>query len=224
MLSFFLQKIASLLPRRYRGGMEVAPSSAVVSGILQFLLCLGLFIYRYLHFAGGNVFGGTKVALKATEIGGETALMGSGLFVLAAYMLQPLTMVMVYFTLEGMVRFLAAGVTGEIIPTLPLGALALLQDRLSGVRSERALGARVADQMEAVNSPDIKLRIRSCRQKPAWDQRITIFYQDELYEVAGNETGASPRRFVYLLRPKPPNKVVRGTCHYNPNEALSTRR
>ena len=86
-----------------------------------------------------------------------------------------------------------------------------------------ALGARVTDKVEPVESADVKLRIHSCRQKTDWDQRITIFYNEQLYEVAGTETGAAPRRYIYLLRPKPANKIVRGTYHYSPNEALSCR-
>jgi hypothetical protein len=84
-----------------------------------------------------------------------------------------------------------------------------------------ALGVRVADEVEPVQSEDVKLRVRSCRQKPDWDQRITIFYNEQLYEIAGTEKGTAPRRYVYLLRPKPASKIVRGTYHYSPTEALS---
>ena len=30
-----------------------------------------------------------------------------------------------------------------------------------------------------------------------------------------------PRRFVYLLRPIPPNKLIRGLHRYDPNEELN---
>ena len=223
MLSFLLQVFTSFLLKRHRGRVEASVSSVVVSGLTQFLICLGLFIYRFLHYADGQVFGGSRAALKAAELGGETAVMGSGTFVLAAYMIQPVTILLVYLILEGLVRFLAASITGETAPNFVLAIVSMIHSRVAGTASELAMGARVADQVEALNSDDVKLRIRSCRQKPEWDQRVTIFYNDQLYEVAGNETGGAPRRFVYLLRLKPANKVVRGTYHYSPTEVLARR-
>lgn len=188
---------------------------------MQFVACVGLLIYRYLHFGVDQVFGGTQVALKAAEQGGETAIMGSGVFILAAYLLQPGTIFLMYLALEGAVRLIAANTAGEVVPNAILAVVAWVQGKLSSTASEVAMGARVIDEVEIINSGDVKLRIRACRPKPAWDQRITIFYNDELYELAGTEKGTSPRRYVYLLRPKPASKIVRGTYHYTPNEALT---
>lgn len=221
MLTFVLGQIASLFPSRYRRWIQIAPSSAVVSGVLQFLTFLSLFIYRYLVFARSEVFGGVKAGLTAMERGGETALAGSGIFVLMEYMIQPLTFVLVYFTFEGLVRGVAAFVGSEIVPSLPLALMAWAHRKLDDFRAEKALGPRVPDEVEAIESDDVQLRIRSCRAKSTWDDRLTIFYLDGLYEVAGEERADPPRRFVYLLRLKPANKLVRGTYHYDPSEVLS---
>src|SRR5579862_3681311 len=126
MLSFLLQVFSSLLPRRYRGRVGASVASAVVSGLTQFLVCLGLFIYRFLYFANGQVFGGSRVMLKAAELGGETAVMGSGTFELAAYMIQPVTILLVYLILEGLVRFLAASITGETVPNVVLAIVSMI--------------------------------------------------------------------------------------------------
>src|SRR5690349_6740104 len=158
MLSFLLGIAASVLPTRYRGSISVNSMFSVVSGLSQSLLCFGFLLSRYLHFASGHVFGGTQVALKATEIGGETALMGSGILTLAEYMLQPLTVALAYFTVEGIVRVLAATVSGETVPSLPLAAFAWLHGKIDNASSEAALGQRVADEVELVDSSDIKLR------------------------------------------------------------------
>jgi hypothetical protein len=223
MVALLVQQVASLLPRRYRGSIEVTASAATTSGLVQFVVCLGLFIYRYLHFSPGQVFGGTQVTMKAAENGGETVIMGSGIFILAIYMLQPVTILLAYLTLEGAVRLLAANTTGEVVPNLILTGASFIQGKLGSKVSELAMGARVADQVEAVQSDDVKLRISSCRQKLEWDQRITIFYNEQLYELAGTEKGTAPRRYVYLLRPKPRSKIVRGTYHYSPMETISSR-
>lgn len=219
-LLVIIGKFASLLPQRYRGWIQIHASSALVSGTTQLLLCLAILIYRYLAFAHDRLFGGVTVALKAGERGGETAIMGSGIFVLAEYMIQPLTIVLVYFLFEGLVRGTAALVSGEIVPTLPLATIAWMHGKLEKVRAEMALGRRVSDEVECVESLDIKLRIKSCRPKTSWDDRITVFYNEELYEVAEEQLGDPPRRFVYLLRFKPANKLVRGTYHYEPDEVL----
>jgi hypothetical protein len=107
-----------------------------------------------------------------------------------------------------------------MLPTLPLALVAAVDQKLSEQRAELSLGRRLPDEIGVVNSTDIKLRIRSCCPNGSWDERITIFYRDNLYEVAGREDGQSPRKFVYTLRSKPGNKVVRGSCHYDPNEVV----
>lgn len=179
-----------------------------------------MFIYRYLSFARSEVFGGTTVVLKAMEVGGDTALAGSGIFVLMEYMISPLTLALVYFALEGIIRSVAAFVSGEIVPTMPLAVVAWLHERMDETRAERSLGELVPDEIEIVRSPDIKLCIHSCRPKESWDHLMTIFYKDEMYEVAEASRGHSPRQFVYFLRHKPHSKIVRGTHHYDPNEVL----
>ncbi|MBV9073131.1 MAG: hypothetical protein JOZ10_05810 [Acidobacteria bacterium] len=220
MFSALAQVPATLLPRRYRNNFEVSSSSASISGIAQFLLCLGVFISRYLHFSSARLFGGSQVALKAAEVGGETAVMGSGLFVLAAYLLQPATILLIFLSVEGAVRLIAANTTQEVVPNSFLAAAAWLQGRLAHSTSELAMGKRVPDEIEALESDDVKLRIRSCRPKPSWNPRTTIFFNDQLYELAGTETGPGARPFIFLLRIKPANKLVRGTYHYSPSDPM----
>jgi len=220
MLLFILGKFASLLPQRYRLWIQIDAPAAFASGITQTILCLGLFIYRYLVFVQNNVFGGTTIELKAMQVGGETALSCSGLFVLAEYIIQPLTVVLMYFAFEGVVRGTAAFVTREFVPTLPLEVMGWIHGKIEQIIAERKLGKRVPDEVEVVDSPEIKLRIHSCRPKHNWDHRITVFYGDELYEIAEQQEAEPPRRFVYLLRRKPENKLVRGAHHYSPDEVL----
>ena len=68
--------------------------------------------------------------MKAAESGGETVIMGSGIFILAIYMLQPVTILLAYLTLEGAVRLLAANTTGEVVPNLILTGASLIQGKL----------------------------------------------------------------------------------------------
>lgn len=97
-------------------------------------------------------------------------------------MLRPLTIALAYFAVEGVVRGLAAFISGEVLPKLPLALVAAVHPKPSEQRAELSLGRRTPDEIEVVHSPDIKLRIRSCRPKSSWDERITIFGRDHLYE------------------------------------------
>ena len=213
--------IASFLPQRYRPAISVTAPAATIAGTAQLLFCLGALLHRYLTFTHDHLFADMHVMMKAAQIGGEAAVMGSGLFVLMEYLIQPLTIVLCYFAFEGVVRLVAATITQEIVPTLPLYLVLLLQQKLHGIRHERALGERIIDEVRFVESSPCNLRIASCRPKEGWNKLITIAYQDELYEVAAAQEGNPPRPFVYLLRRKPDHKVIRGIHHYDPQEALA---
>jgi hypothetical protein len=216
--------IASFLPQRYRPAISVSVPAAGISGAAQLLFCLGALIYRYFSFFHQRLFADTNLILKAGQIGGESAVMGSGLLLLLEYLLQPLTMVLCYFAFEGVVRLVAAVVTDEVFPTLPLHLALRLQQKLHSLHHERVLGERIIDQVSFVETSTCNLRIASCRPKEGWNKLITVAYQDELYEVAAAQEGNPPRPFVYLLRRKPGHKVIRGIHHYDPEEALAGAR
>jgi hypothetical protein len=195
---------------------------ALVSGILQVAACAALIALRYpvsvRHALAGE--GMTQAQLAAAEKGGETAVMGFGLVLLVAYLVHPLTLVLDYFCLEGSVRAMAALVTGEVVPTLPLVGAAWALERTQAAAAEKALGPRVVDLVQPGDGSQYDLLIASCRPKQGWDHLMTVSYQEKLYEITRHEEGAPPRRFLYHLRMKPASKVVRGLYHYDPAEVL----
>jgi hypothetical protein len=213
----------SLLPRRYRarlGGDFVSTQGAAVSGVIQLIVCLGMLGYRYVLYANQRLFAvPDKVVLGAAEQGGETAVMGMGLFILVEYIFQPITLVIIYFAFEGFIRGTAALVTGEIVPTLPLQVAAWLHGRGEDHYHEHQLGPRVVDEVKPGVAGDYDLVIESCRPKP-WNKSHTVRYNDELYELMHEIIGEPPRRFVYVLRKMPPGKLVRGLYDYEPEETL----
>ncbi|MGH9788978.1 MAG: hypothetical protein ACRD4U_09785, partial [Candidatus Acidiferrales bacterium] len=124
----------ALLPQRYRRWVESRGGShftaaAVASGLLQFLGCLGAFIGRYFLFRQQRM---DQWAADVMAKGGEDLFAASGvqhtmgLATTMEYLIQPLTLVLLYFTFEGAVRLLAALVTGEVVGTLPLQGVAWL--------------------------------------------------------------------------------------------------
>jgi hypothetical protein len=136
------------------------------------------------------------------------------------YMILPVTLLLIYFLIEGLVRFSAALVTGEVVGTMPLHLVAWARARVRQMAAERALGPVVADEVQAGEGHDCVLRVLSCRPKEGWNHLMTVSYNDVLYEVASQQAGTPPRRYVYLLRFKPEHKVVRGLHLYDPEEVL----
>jgi hypothetical protein len=136
------------------------------------------------------------------------------------YVFTPTALVLSYLIVEGVIRLLVGLVTGEAIGLFVLYPFAWAHAALTGWKAERALGPLLADRVERGDGKEFDLRILSCRPKRHWDRLMTISYEEVFYEVAGQEEGRPPRRFVYLLRRMPEHKVVRGIHHYDPNEPL----
>jgi hypothetical protein len=217
--------VLAFLPEKYRHVFtqdgEFLARGAFLGGGLEMLAFLGLLIHRYFIFANhwlNNVPG--TVVNSGMQTAGETSLMGLGAFVLLGYVLQPLTIVVIYFVAEGAVRIVAAGLSGEIVPSLPLALFALLHSKVQAQREEAQLGPRVIDQVENAVEQAGNLRIASCRPKPDWDDLVTISYQQMLYEVAGRELGPKPRPYIYFLRQRPEYKLIRALRPYHPSEVL----
>lgn len=188
-MSFLLSIFLSLLPRRYRvrlsvyAGMDLR-NGALVSGVIEGLVCLVIFIGRYLGFIQAKVGAMVEQAIAKGQEGVlavPAVQYGMGYVSMVEYFLHPLTWVLLYFAVEGTVRAVAAATTEETIGTLPLHILAWADERVGEWRMERALGPRVADIVEAVYSPDYDLRIFTCRPKPAWDRLMTVEYEDVYY-------------------------------------------
>ncbi len=224
---FPLAMALSFLPASWRRKLVRVDASdlrtpALISGILQIAACAALIALRYPAFVRNamGAEGMERAQLGAMEKGGETAVMGFGLVLLAAYLVHPVTLLLDYFCLEGVVRALAAFVTGEAVPTLPLVGAAWALGRTQAAAAEKALGPRIVDLVQTGDGSLYNLLIASCRIKEGWDRLMTVSYQEKLYEVTHHEEGPPPRRFLYHLRLKPEGKVVRGLYHYDPAEAL----
>jgi len=225
--TFPLAMALSYLPQSWRRKLNLLDmgdlrTAALVSGLLQVAACAAVIVLRYSAFVKSTMAaeGMERAQLGAMEKGGESAVMGFGLVLLAAYLVSPLTILLEYFLAEGLIRAVAALVTGEVVPTLPLVGAAWALGRTQEAAAEKALGPRVVDLVQPGDGSFYHLLIASCRPKQGWDRLLTVSYQEKLYEVTHHEEGVPPRRFLYHLRLKPEGKVVRGLHHYDPAEAL----
>jgi hypothetical protein len=220
--------LVSLLPEMYRRRVAFvlhvdAGRGALLSGVAQCVVCTFLFCFGYLEFLQFRVgkFASDLIAHSAEDAMGNIAVQwGAGMVSLGEYMIRPLTLALVYFGFEGLVRFGAAVIHGEteIIPTLPLQLIAWAHTGLRAAKHRHDLDPLVEDQVFRDGISPV-MRIATCRPKP-WNALTTISYEDKLYELAQEEQGEPPRRYVYVLRPRPEHKVVRGLYEYDPQELV----
>jgi hypothetical protein len=221
-MNIFVATILAFLPKRYREWFvpyAVPASGAALGGTLETLTSVGLLIRGYQSFAAEKLATlPASVMLGGVEKSGESAVMGLGSILLLEYVLQLTTLVLLFLTIEGLVRALAAIGSGEALPSFPLQALAFLQGKLEAQGREARLGQRVRDEVQWTPDGEF-LQIGSCRPK-SWNQLTTISYEDDLYELATTKGGHAPHQFVYILRKKPASAVIRGLCPYDPDEVI----
>ena len=200
---------------------------AIFSGLAEAVISLALIIFRYFVFFQWRMGTIADAALKGG--GGDEALansaaqFGMGFTVLVEYAFSPLTLLLIYFTIEGVVRLFAAFTVDECVGTMPLYLIAWGLDRAGEARKERQLGPRVLDEVQHCKGISYDLVIASCRSKPGWDRLITIEYEDRLYEIFDETKGIPPRPYIYQLRNHSEGKVIRGLHHYHPDEMLTEK-
>lgn len=127
----------------------------------------------------------------------------------------PLTVIL-YFSAEGLVRFIAAFAVRQLLPSLPFWLMSLATARRQAERERLSRPKSVSDVVESASGD---LLVRSCAAKD-WNQFTTVRYCDALYELANEEQGDPARPFCYRLRPVPEGKLIRGIRDYSPEEAL----
>ena len=115
--------LLAFLPKRYRESFvpyDVPSSGALLGRILEMLAGLGLLIHGYQSFTTERLAAlPASVLMKAGEKGGESAIMGFGSILLLEYVFQLTTLVLLFLTLEGMVRAIAAIASGELCDLPP---------------------------------------------------------------------------------------------------------
>jgi hypothetical protein len=225
--SLFLGMIVSLLPKQYRNlwsGSATADfrQATILSGAVQGLGCLVLYIVRYFYFFEYRVGTIAKAAIKKgveEALGSPAAQYGAGFTTTVEYFFSPLSVLLAYFAMEGVVRLFAAVITEETTGTLPLYVVAWVVGRVQAWRADRALGIPMEDEVHRFVRLDYDLAIASSRPKK-WDRMLTIEFEEKNYELYDQKLGPAPRPYIYLLKQISPGWVIRGLHHYRPDENL----
>jgi hypothetical protein len=227
LIRLLISIVLALFPERYRYRLGYAIGvdahrGALVGGIIECSACGLIYCFRYIYFLNERV---GRFAEQIIGQGSEGAManpnvqFGAGMVSLAEYVIHPVSLLLLYFTFEGLVRWVSALVHDEIVPTLPLQLIEWAHHGIATAKHERDLGPAIEDLVQP-GSGDFALVIASCRPKP-WTKMTTISYDDKLYELSHEESAQPPRTWVYVLRRRPESKIVRGAVyHYHPDELL----
>lgn len=121
------------------------------------------------------------------------------------------------FFIDGAIRLLAT-FARQALGIFPLYIAAWTQAALRRRNARSRRPSLVSDLIEPMGADGF--RIASCRSRKNWDKWMTVMYEEKLYEIAGAELAEGPRPYIYLLRPKPDSKVIRGLHRYHPDEVF----
>jgi hypothetical protein len=188
--------------------------AAIWGGLAQQLLAGLALILRFKQYFIWRAHG------MAAHIAGsnETGQAIAGIVIALEYLLHPLSLFLLYLAIEGFIRFVGGLVTGEVVPSLAVSLFFQASSLFVRLRAHRA-APLVADFLEHL--PEGRVRIASAEEKAQWNASLTIGLGGQWFEVEREETGISPRSFVYILRPVLPGKILRRYEEYCSSAALS---
>ncbi|HLY92400.1 MAG TPA: hypothetical protein VKQ89_03995 [Candidatus Angelobacter sp.] len=189
--------------------------SATWSGLAQFSLAAFLLLVRFKGY----------FVLRAQEygphIGGTTEVVEAGIavFIALEYLAHPLSLLLLYLTIEGLARFAGGLIAGEVLPSFLVFLAFKTAQFAKRVRQRRQKAALPPDTLETM--PDRRLRIACAQPRERWNSSITIAVHGAWFEVESSEAGPPPRPFVYTLRSAPAGKVLRGYEEYDVASAVT---
>lgn len=207
---FLLSFCPAGIRRQLRPGSQLTVLRSATWGGLAQLLLAALFLTIRLkrHFV-----------LRAQQFGphmagsNETGQAIVAIIVFLDFLIHPLSLLLLYLAIEGLIRFAGGIITAEIVPSLLISLYFKTADSMSRSLAHRRSPPPVADTADRL--ADGRIRISSASQKTGWNSSITVGIGGQWFEVESEEQGPSPRAFVYVLRPASPGKVLRGYQEYD---------
>ncbi|HWS17996.1 MAG TPA: hypothetical protein VN223_08270 [Candidatus Elarobacter sp.] len=135
------------------------------------------------------------------------------------FLFHPLSLFFLYLALEGAVRFLGSLITAEIVPSLLVFLFFKISSSASRSIRRRSSGPLLADALDLL--PDGRIRIASASLKAGWNASITIGIDGQWFELECEQQAQPPRSVIYVLRPSPAGKILRGYQEYDKAGALT---
>ena len=204
-----------------REGVHAGGWSGTI-GLVQLCVGGGLFGTGYLMFVGGYGSKHQMVLLENWSPGLDSGdLHFAGIFGLFAWLMHPVAWVTGYIAITGVVRIVSFLAVKEPVsePLLALGIwiTGLVSSAFRRKRRLLLLGEERPDRL--VHDPeglDCDLLVVSCRDKPAWNGRVTIEVDNRYYRLVRTEDRWEGATMVvcFFLNEVPDEEVVRGFVSY----------
>lgn len=214
----------TLLPKRWRRGARHGSEGSlvratIISGVGEALVALLALSFWYMYYfaaigAKYSAFSLTSghFAFPSVELAGEAEFV--------TFAVNPLTWLILYFGLEGILRTVGAFTTGEVVGTLPLYGLEYAWRKVKRKRAAPELPLVTDEITPGGEACDI--RIASCRQREGWKYPFTLRYAGAYFQVIDEKNmGVGPRPYIYSLRRLPAGEVARGLKNYDPSDVLT---
>lgn len=248
MLTYLLGPILALLPRRWRKSLSSGLSvewrpATMLSGFAESAIALIALIYWYSYSMTTWVDRALEAALNG-KLGPGVTDHEIGFTAFIIFATHPLTWLIAYGGVEGMVRLIGAAFTETNLGTLPLFVLDKVFVMITGRGGQKAanvsgnaqgnfssyVGAirekvtvaripQVPDEHHVSREgPDEILEIRASRRKVDWSPPRTVRYQDAYYRLEACSEGPAPRPFRYTLRRLAAGVMGRTVLVYSPEE------
>jgi len=223
--AYFLGPFDALLPKRWRfveksTSARFMARSTMISGIIESVVALLVLRYWYMTVLGWISDAYVSKALSKdpgwTTYTPPEYVGGAGFMLIAG---NPITWIILYFGLEGVVRLTAAAIAGQSFGSLPLCVIDFVVGLATRSRGSRELPL-VPDEILRGNA-SCDLRIASCQKRPDWEYPFTIRYEGVFFQVIGlNSLRNGPRPYIYSLRRLPLGERAKGLRDYHPDDVL----
>lgn len=249
MWNYLIGPILALLPRPWRDSLPIANNqpwgrAGAISGLGESLAALVALGYWYMYAMSTWVDTAVSRALDG-KLGPNVTVQEIGSVALMVWMTHPLTLLLGYLILEGMVRFLAAAFGEESLGILPLGVLDFILVRpfrprnalnvpeaggttgnagsfLDALREamSKVRGVPETDELHFRNDGDVELmEIRASHRKHEWIPPRTVRFEDAYYRLEASSVKNGPRPYYYTLRRLPSGVPGRSVLIYAPVDA-----
>jgi hypothetical protein len=218
MVGIWRDFLISFCPDRPRQDLRPESTDVVLrwatwGGLAQFLALSFLLWLRYKSFFIARSHEWAPV------IGGSIERVQVTAFIIATleFLIHPASILLLYFMLEGLTRFVAGFVSAQVVPALPVFLAFRLKDALQQRRQAERIASLPPDTIEFLHEK--RVRIASARFRPQWNASLTIGIRGELHEIESKEPGMPGRPFVFVLKPATVGRALRGYEEYDPASA-----
>jgi len=205
------------LPERWRRRLSPpgdARTNCAISAVIELLVALGLQIANFFYFTFGNlgaIIGAGIAKNGPLGLNSEHVQMGMGIINWMAFMIQPRTIVLNAFFLEGGVRLIAsvsaAEACGAFIVTLPIWLGERLHRRLTREPDEQ--------QKLFVDEEGRACRLTTERPMHEWTGHQCFHFHEHYYEIDWSSSDATDTPCRYELVPAQGGDAIRRIAHWN---------